>query len=292
METSIFYQHRISLPCFSSTPLVDTDSGRQLITAFYAAYARIAASRGTGIILDTRTWRASAPWAQPLDLPEPKLLALNRAAVHLLLAFRAASPAPVIVSGTLGPLQDAYADPSADISLAAARGAYAAQVRTLAAEGVDMLTLATITNLNEAIAFLQLAREARLPAVVSFSVESDGRLLGGRSLESAIRAVDEATDGYAVYFGVNCAHPVRIAAALREMPVAVRERIGMVRGNASLKTHEELDNCETLDRGELPVYIDGLEQALVHLPKVKAIGGCCGTDEEHLQALADRFVRE
>ncbi|KAL5355523.1 Homocysteine S-methyltransferase [Aspergillus floccosus] len=153
-----------------------------------------------------------------------------------------------------------------------------------------MLTLATITNLNEAIAFLQLAREVNLPAVVSFSLESDGKMLGGRTLECAIRAVDQATDGYAVYFGVNCVHPLRIAEALRKVPGEVRGRIGMVRGNASLKTHEELDGCEELDRGEISVFVDGFEEVMKWLPGVRAIGGCCGTDEEHLQAIAGRFV--
>ncbi|KAL5355524.1 hypothetical protein BJX96DRAFT_64695 [Aspergillus floccosus] len=61
METTIFYKNRIPLPCFSSTPLVDTPSGRDLITSFYTSYANIAAAQNTGIILDTRTWRASAP---------------------------------------------------------------------------------------------------------------------------------------------------------------------------------------------------------------------------------------
>jgi S-methylmethionine-dependent homocysteine/selenocysteine methylase len=290
METTLFYKHHIPLPCFSSTPLVDTPHGRALITSFYTSYARIAAAYNTGIILDTRTWRASTPWAAPLKLTETKLLELNRSAVRLLQDFRPHCPAPLVISGTLGPQHDAYADTSDTISLETARDGYAAQIRVLAAEGVDMLTLATVTNLNEAVAFLQLAREVDLPAVVSFSLESDGALLGGRTLESAVRCVDEATDGYAVYFGVNCVHPCRIAEALRGVSAEVRARIGMVRGNASLKTHAELDGTDKLDRGDVSVFVDGFAEVMRAVPGVRAVGGCCGTDEEHLQAIAGRFI--
>jgi S-methylmethionine-dependent homocysteine/selenocysteine methylase len=145
--------------------------------------------------------------------------------------------------------------------------------------------------LNEAIAVVELAREVRLPVVVSFSIESDGRLLCGRSLESAIRTVDEKTGGYVVYYGVNCAHPVRISAALRDVPEDVRGRIGLIKGNASLKSHDELDNSETLDRGDISVFTDGFESVLPLVPNVKVIGGCCGTDEEHLEAIAKRCIK-
>ncbi|KAL4894898.1 Homocysteine S-methyltransferase [Aspergillus ambiguus] len=203
-------------------------------------------------------------------MPEEKLLALNRAAVQLLKDIRTNLTVPIVVSGTMGPLQDAYEDSTDAISLDAAHDGYREQIRSLAAEG--------------------LTKETGLPAIVSFSIESDGNILGGCTLESAIRRVDEATDRYATYFGVNCAHPLRIVSALQNMSIEVRERIGMVRGNASLRAHEELDNSQTLDRGDISVYIDGLEKALEYLPRIRAIGGCCGTDEEHLQAIANKFM--
>ncbi|PLB36881.1 homocysteine S-methyltransferase family protein [Aspergillus candidus] len=290
METTLYYKHQIALPSFSSLPLLTNPTHRALISSLYANYISIAAAHNTGIILDTRTWRASTPWASALNMTPAELLAANRDAVQLAKAARTHSRAtstnvPVLISGTMGPLQDAYEDSSQAISLDTARDAYRPQVQTLADAGVDLLGLFTISNLNEAIAIIELAREVGLPIVVSFSIGTDGRLLGGNSLEDAIRAVDEATGGYAAYFGVNCAHPARIAAALREMSSEVRARIGMVRGNASQKTHDELDNTDTLDRGHIPTYLDGFRDALALLPAVKVVGGCCGTDEEHLGAI-------
>jgi homocysteine S-methyltransferase len=296
METTLVYKDKVHLPCFSSLPLVDTDSGRNLISHYYNSYISIAAAAGTGIVLDTRTWRGSTPWAKPMGLSTDKLLELNRAAVRLAKEARNSAMGgenniPIVISGTMGPLRDAYEDTSGVITLEDAREGYREQVGVLADAGVDLLALFTVTNLNEAVAVVELAREVRLPVVVSFSIESDGRLLGGRSLESAIRTVDERTGAYVAYYGVNCAHPLRISAALREVPEDVRGRIGLIKANASLKSHEELDNSETLDRGDIAVYTDGFEGVLPLVPNLRVTGGCCGTDEEHLEAIAKRCIK-
>ncbi|KAF7156232.1 hypothetical protein CNMCM6106_009297 [Aspergillus hiratsukae] len=86
---------------------------------------------------------------------------------------------------------------------------------------------------------------------------------------------------------VSSTIPVPVAAAM-EM---VWGRIGLIKANASLKSHEELDNSETVDRGDIAVYTDGFENVLPLVPNVKVIGGCCGTDEEHLEAIAKRCIK-
>ncbi|KKK25243.1 hypothetical protein ARAM_003182 [Aspergillus rambellii] len=272
LETTLVYKHNIALPCFSSTPLLEDPAATALITTYYKAYIAIARSRNTGVILETRTWRASAPWAEPLGYTVAKLMQLNRDAVGLAKRVKqeeeeeeSGSGAPILISGALGPLRDAYEDTSASVSVDDARAGYREQ----------------------ALAVVELAREVGLPVAVSFTIESDGCLLGGRTLEGAIRAVDEATQGYAAYFGVNCAHPIRIAEALRRVPGDVASRIALIRGNSSLKSHEELDNSATLDRGDLPVFVSGFAEVLGCLPGVRVLGGCCGTDEEHLGAIAE-----
>lgn len=148
-----------------------------------------------------------------------------------------------------------------------------------------MLSIMTVTNLNEGIAAITVAREFNLPIHVSFSIEIDGRLRGGRTLDDVIREVDRLTENYTTYFGVNCAHPRHIMTALRDLPEDVRLRIGSIRGNASLKSHEELDNTLVLDRGDVSVYVGEFCGLLNLLPELKVVGGCCGTDEEHLEAL-------
>ena len=122
-----------------------------------------------------------------------------------------------------------------------------------------------------------------LPLVVSFTVETDGRLPSGEGLEEAISALDEATGGAPLFYGINCAHPTHFADAL-EMPQALK--IGMIRANASRLSHEELDAMDTLDAGD-PDEWGRLCAGLVdNLPGLRLVGGCCGTDHRHLGCAA------
>jgi methionine synthase I (cobalamin-dependent) len=73
------------------------------------------------------------------------------------------------------------------------------------------------------------------------------------------------------------------------MHTDVRSRIGSIRGNSSLKSHDELDNSLVLDRGDISVWVREFNELLNMLPGLKVVGGCCGTDEEHIDAIASRI---
>jgi S-methylmethionine-dependent homocysteine/selenocysteine methylase len=79
--------------------------------------------------------------------------------------------------------------------------------------------------------------------------------------------------------------PSHIEPALAE-PGGWRERIGAVRYNASAKSHAELDQATDLDDGNprLPAAVHAQLGPL--LPRLSAVGGCCGTDARHVAACA------
>jgi homocysteine S-methyltransferase len=87
---------------------------------------------------------------------------------------------------------------------------------------------------------------------------------------------------------VNCAHPEHLEPTLRrarEQGAGWLERFKGLRANASRKSHEELDNSSELDRGdprELAQQIADLQRAY----DLQLVGGCCGTDAEHIAVLA------
>jgi homocysteine S-methyltransferase len=124
-----------------------------------------------------------------------------------------------------------------------------------------------------------------MPVVISFTVETDGRLPTGQSLGDAIRQVDEESSGYVSYFMINCAHPShfdRVVAG--DQPWAARIR--GLRANASRMSHAELNEAPDLDAGnpaELAQEYAALKSRLRHL---NVLGGCCGTDHRHLEAIA------
>jgi homocysteine S-methyltransferase len=149
-------------------------------------------------------------------------------------------------------------------------------------------TALTLTYVDEAIGIVRAATKAGLPVHIGFTVETDGRLPSCESIEEAILAVDHATDGAAVSFFINCAHPTHFADALPEGES--RLRIGGLRANVSTLSHAELDEAEELDSGD-PAELAARYVALrSDLPKLEILGGCCGTDIRHVTAICDAWL--
>ena len=121
---------------------------------------------------------------------------------------------------------------------------HAPQIAALVDGGVDRVSLLTITYPQEAIGFARAAAVAGVPAVVSFTVETDGRLPNGDALRDAVEQVDAETDASAAGFMVNCAHPSHFEDALVDGDWL--GRIVGIRANASSMSHAELDVAEQL----------------------------------------------
>jgi S-methylmethionine-dependent homocysteine/selenocysteine methylase len=141
---------------------------------------------------------------------------------------------------------------------------------------------------DEAVGIARAAQAAGLESAISFTVETDGRLPSGQPLGDAIEQVDAETGSAPAYFMVNCAHPTHFAAVLDG---DWRERIAGIRANASKMSHAELDAADELDEGD-PNELAAQYLALRdRLPNVNVLGGCCGTDDRHIAAIAAAWVR-
>jgi S-methylmethionine-dependent homocysteine/selenocysteine methylase len=199
---------------------------------------------------------------------------------------RASAGGPVVISGCLGPRDDAYR-PSALMSADEAERYHSAQIATLGDTAADLVTALTLAYPEEAIGIVRATRRQDLPVVIAFTVETDGRLPCGMALGDAIERVDAETDGAPAYFMVNCAHPTHFADVLDGDWVA---RVGGLRVNASRMSHAELDEAEELDAGD-PAELAERHRALhPKLPNVNVVGGCCGTDHRHIAAIADAWL--
>ena len=137
---------------------------------------------------------------------------------------------------------------------------------------------------NEAIGIARAAKAAGMPVVISFTVETDGRLPTGQTLKNAIGEVDAETGAAPAYYMLNCAHPTHFADALAAGEPWVKRLRGL-RANASERSHAELDAAKDLDDGD-PValgrqYAD-LRRKLGH---INVLGGCCGTDHRHVEQI-------
>jgi homocysteine S-methyltransferase len=287
LETTLVFHDGIDLPCFAAITMLTRKDGRARLDRYFETYLAIARQAKAGFVLESVSWRASRDWAGPLGLTLAQLEALNREAIamlHLLRARHESADTPIVVSGCIGPRGDGY-DPGAAMTADEAAAYHAFQAAIYKEEGADMVSAITMTNVPEAIGIVRAAQAAGLPAVVSFTLETDGRLPTGDALGDAIRAVDAATGGGPAYYMINCAHPDHFEATLAEGGDWV-SRIRGLRANASRRSHAELDVATELDSGD-PEELGGDYARLLHRhPQLAVLGGCCGTDHRHVGAIA------
>ena len=279
LETTLIFRDGFDLPQFAAFPLLDDERGRAGLRAYYEPYIRVAKDQGVGVVLDTPTWRANPDWGPPLGYSADQLDDVNRRAVALLDALRAGD-ANVLVSGCVGPRGDGYvvSDP---MTADEAERYHSRQVGVFSGTAADLVTALTMTYVEEAIGIARAAAATDTPAVVSFTVETDGRLPTGQPLSEAIEQTDAETGGTLAYFMVNCAHPTHFDDVLAGDEPWVK-RVRGLRPNASTRSHAELDEAEDLDAGD-PVDLAARLGALrSRLPELTVVGGCCGTDERHI----------
>ncbi len=291
LETWLLYKRGFEMPCFAAYPLAQSEEGRAAFNDYFSATFDIARRNGTGFVLDTYTWRANPDWGRELGHDLTYLREVNTQAVESAKEMRTTlgEGLEVLVNGIIGPRGDGY-DPKSIMTVAEAEAYHAWQIEVLAIAGVDMVSALTMTNVPEAIGVANAAAENGVPCVVSFTLETDGRLPTGERLQDAIAQVDDAATVKPVYFMVNCVHPDHFDDSISEN-ADWKRRIGGLRANASRMSHAELDCCETLDDGN-PVEL-GAQYAQLRklLPNLRVVGGCCGTDQRHLEQICMALAR-
>jgi homocysteine S-methyltransferase len=96
--------------------------------------------------------------------------------------------------------------------------------------------------------------------------------------------VDAQADKAPAYYMINCAHPTHFAAELAADAPWIA-RIAGLRANASCRSHAELDASPDLDAGDPAELGAQYRQLRELLPRLNILGGCCGTDHRHIEAI-------
>jgi S-methylmethionine-dependent homocysteine/selenocysteine methylase len=291
IETTLIFHEGLDLPLFAAFTLLEDEQGTQALRRYYERYTGLAREHGAGFVLESPTWRASPRWARELGMGAEGLDELNRRAIALMEEIRDeqdSNGAPVVISGCVGPQDDGYS-PATKLGADAAQEYHGTQIATFADTAADMVTAMTLTYVDEAIGVTRAAMQAGMPAAISFTVETDGRLPSGQALGEAIAQVDEETAGAPAYFMINCAHPTHFEGVI-DGHEPWHERIRGLRANASTKSHAELDEATELDEGD-PADLGSRYAALSpRLPALAVLGGCCGTDDRHVGEISRAWL--
>lgn len=287
LETTLIFNDGWDLPANAAFTLMDSERGRAALRGYFDKYIPMAIENQAGFVLETPTWRANPDWAKTIGYGLEALETINRASIELLAEIRDAyeTPStPIVISGNIGPRGDGY-DPGTIMSVEEAEAYHGWQVRVFRDTCADLVSGFTITNANEAAGIARAAAAADMPCVISFTLETDGRLPSGELLKDAIAAVDEAADPVPVYYMINCAHPTHFDFVL-EQGAPWMQRLRGLRANSSKLSHQELDNAPELDIGN-PDELGAQYGALLRrFPHVNVLGGCCGTDHRHMHCIS------
>ncbi|WP_166264640.1 homocysteine S-methyltransferase family protein [Marinobacter caseinilyticus] len=286
IETTLIFHEGLELPYFAAFDLLKTPAGEAALRNYFSTYAALAKQYGVGCILESATWRANADWGAKLGYTPETLAEVNRRAVAMLQEVRQSyetAQTPIIISGCIGPRGDGY-NPVDFMTATTAENYHAPQVMAFRDAGADLVTAITMTYVDEAIGIARAAKALGVPVVLSFTVEIDGKLPSGQTLRQAIEQVDAATDRAPVYYMINCAHPTHFADVL-EPDASWVARIHGLRANASTKSHAELDEAEELDEGDPDELARQYGDLRNRLPQLNVLGGCCGTNHRHVEAI-------
>jgi homocysteine S-methyltransferase len=278
---SLRRSEHISLhPVLVNAPLIYDRAGREALSHLYQKYIDIARQSKKPFLMCTPTWRANQS-----RVVETKINpSINIDAVHFLQEIRDSQSADrenIKIGGMIGCKNDCYR-PEESLSISEAQKFHSWQLGQLKQGGVDFLIAETLPSVEEAIGIARAMEATGLPYFMSFVISRDGRVLDGTDLHTAIKTIDENTRHKPLGFMVNCAYPSFLCAATQ--PPELFNRLVGYLANASSLDHCDLDGAEEL----LMESVSEWGELMLDLNRshgLKVLGGCCGTNEEHLNYL-------
>jgi homocysteine S-methyltransferase len=287
LETTLVFHDGMDLPGFAAFVLLESEGKRERLRQYYRDYMNLARDYGVGFVLESATWRANREWGEKLGYTQESLDEINRRSIRLLEQLRTEYDGEIphiVVSGCLGQRGDGY---GANVAMTSREAAayHHRQIAIFRETEADMVSAFTIPYIAESEGIVRAARAEGVPVVISYTVETDGRLPSGETLKDAIERVDDATDGWPAYYMINCAHPAHFSDTLGEEPWV--KRIRGLRANASMRSHADLDASTELDMGD-PHDLGIRYRALAgRLGCLSIFGGCCGTDHRHVAKICE-----
>lgn len=286
LETDLIFNHGIDLPEFAAFDLLKNEEGKEVLRKYFMDYLDISKKQCHGFVLEAPTYRANPDWALKIGYSLESLNDMIRMAVQELEKIREdyeSEGFKIPISVCIGPRGDGYS-PDDKMSIETAEEYHSYQIKIVADTNADLVSALTMNYNAEAIGIANAAKNNNIPVVISYTVETDGKLPSGQSLEEAITSLDKITDNYVSYFMINCAHPDHFMDILNPESTWAK-RIKGLRANASNKSHAELDESETLDAGDKEHLAKKYQELKTLLPNLSVIGGCCGTDHTHMNEI-------
>jgi len=278
-------------PHILNAGLIYDDLGRRALEKIYRQYIAVGLKYNLPILLSAPTWRANP---DRIEASRFQLLeTINADCVRFLQSIRETyddDSNSIFISGLMTCRGDAYRAEEA-LAVQEAADFHKSQAAMLAESKVDFILAATLPAVSEARGIAAAIADLDTPYVISFVISPNGNVLDGTPLHRAIDQIDSTIQHPPFFYLVNCVHPTVFAQGLGrevEMSKSIQNRLLGLQANTSSRSPEKLDGREQLDGSEPEAFAEELLD-LHHQFGIKVIGGCCGTDQRHIMAIAEKF---
>lgn len=217
-----------------------------------------------------------------LHKAEGRVAELNEAAARIARQVADASGREVAVAGSMGPTGEIM-EPIGPLTFEQAKQAFAEQARSLAAGGVDVLWIETMSSREEVEAAVAGAATVGLPIVCTLSFDTNGRTMMGLS-PSDFSGIEKALVPRLAACGTNCGVGAsEVVACIHNLAEAMGPDVVLVaKGNCGIPQYVDGAICYNGTPELMAVYARMALDA-----GARIIGGCCGTSPKHLRAMRD-----
>jgi 5-methyltetrahydrofolate--homocysteine methyltransferase len=216
---------------------------------------------------------------------EDRVDQLNRTAAVLARVEADAADHPAIVAGDIGPSGQIMAAIGGTLTPELAREVFAEQARGLAAAGVDAMWIETMSDLSEAVAAIQGAKDAApdKPVIATMSFDTRGHTMMGVSPEKAAAALLEAG---AAAVGGNCGNgPDELIPVLERMRAAFPNATLVAKANVGQPTLVGMTVAYETTPEMMADFARRFREAGANV-----VGACCGSTPPHLRAMAEALA--
>ncbi|MDB4335170.1 homocysteine S-methyltransferase family protein [bacterium] len=272
-------------PDLIHSQLIYDKNGAKELNSIFKSYLDIASKINSPFFLCTPTWRANKNNIDESGINKN----LNVDAVKFMRNLCSDYPSmkdKIMIGGTIGPKNDCY-QPDEGLTSHEAEEFHSWQIEQLKIGGVDFVIAETIPNINEALGIAKACSKLNVEYIISFVISRDSMILDQTALWDAIQFIDSSVNNIPIGYSVNCAHPSFLCADKQHKNLFDRF-IGYM-GNASDLDHCDLDNANKLHVDDVANW--GNEMLKLNNEfGVKILGGCCGTDANHIDYLRENRI--
>lgn len=269
--------------------LVFEENGRIALKSLWQEYIDISRKYHLPFIATTPTRRANQERVKSAGY-DKSIIYRN---VEFLQTIKETSNIEMYVGGLLGCKGDAYTGEGA-LNTEEAKAFHSWQVDLFKDRKVDFLYAGIMPCLPEAIGMAMAIAKTNIPYIISFTIQEDGKLIDGHTIDFAISAIDNNVRNKPIGYMTNCVHPTIVHKALSHpfnQTETVYTRFIGIQGNTSALSYSELDGAHDLKESSPSDYANDTMKLVIDY-KLQIVGGCCGTNGKHMEEIAKRLKND